>query len=267
MFKFFCYLKDRTPHAPLSPEEKKIISGKIKLSSDKLAEIMRCQDAHQLSLQNAFLWQQEKARVSSVSLMQSFSSHHCLGTLGPGKVQTTVNKVDHHIRSTIWRGWETWASRAPQLHPLIPIITQHPQPLHNQAPCHEDGCWRHSRNGGFICSMLTHYWCIAVLIRNQKINTKVAISLNGWTSSNNYGFLAIVAHYVYPVTGGLGMFLHIVFIVLFPWLPTEENLIDFHELLGQHTGENIADAVWDMLGTFGIQEKVRSLYFSQRQSP
>jgi len=55
-----------------------------------------------------------------------------------------------------------------------------------------------------------------MLTCNQKINTKVAISLDGWMSSNNYGFLAIVAHYVHPVTGGLGMFLRIVFIVLFP---------------------------------------------------
>jgi hypothetical protein len=37
---------------------------------------------------------------------------------------------------------------------------------------------------------------------------------------------------------------------------TEECLIDFCELLGQHTGENIAEAVWDTLGIFGIQKKV-----------
>jgi len=101
MFKFFCYLKDRAPHVPLSPEEKKIASGKIKLSSNKLAEIMQCQDAYQMSLQNAFLRQQEKARVSDVSLMQSFSFHRRLGTLGPGKVQTAVNQVDCRIGSTI----------------------------------------------------------------------------------------------------------------------------------------------------------------------
>jgi len=101
MFKFFCYLKDHTPHAPLSPEEKKIASGKIKLSSDKLAEIMQCQDVHQMSLQNTFLRQQEKARVSGVFLMWSFSFHHRLGTLGPGKVRSTVDQVDHRVGSTI----------------------------------------------------------------------------------------------------------------------------------------------------------------------
>jgi len=156
MFKFFCYLKAHTPHAPLSPEEKKITSGEIELSSDKLAEIMWCQDVHQMSLQNAFLRQQEKARVSGVFLMWSFSFHHHLGTLGPGKVRSTVDQVDRCIGSTIWRGQETWASRTPQPCPPIPIITQDPQLLYSQAPCHEDGCWRCSRNGGSICGMLTY---------------------------------------------------------------------------------------------------------------
>jgi hypothetical protein len=48
----------------------------------------------------------------------------------------------------------------------------------------------------------------------------------------------------------------IVFIIVFTKLSIEECLIDFRELLGQHTGENIADAVWDTLHTFGIQRKV-----------
>jgi hypothetical protein len=52
--------------------------------------------------------------------------------------------------------------------------------------------------------------------RNQKINGKVAISLDGWTSSNNYGFLAIVAHYVHPVTGELGVLRSFFFTILFP---------------------------------------------------
>src|SRR6266581_6408149 len=70
MFKFYCYLKDRVPHVPLSPEEKKIASGEIELSSTKLAELMKCHDAHQQSLKNAFLRQQEKAAVSGYFLRQ-----------------------------------------------------------------------------------------------------------------------------------------------------------------------------------------------------
>jgi hypothetical protein len=40
MFKFYCYLKDHAPHVLLSPEEKKIASGKIDLPTVKLAEFM-----------------------------------------------------------------------------------------------------------------------------------------------------------------------------------------------------------------------------------
>ena len=84
--------------------------------------------------------------------------------------------------------------------------------------------------------------------------------LDGWTSGNNYGFLVIIVHYVNPDMGKLGMSLT-VFIFGFTDPLTEESLIDFYELLGQHTDENIADAVWDTLGTFGIQEKVNTIYF------
>jgi len=76
MFKFYCYLKDRTPHVPLSLEEKKIALGEIDLPTAKLAEFMQCQDAHQQSLKDAFARQQEKAAVSDMFLMQSYSSHH-----------------------------------------------------------------------------------------------------------------------------------------------------------------------------------------------
>jgi hypothetical protein len=75
MFKFYCYLKDRAPHVPLSLEENKIASGEIDLPTAKLAEFMQCQDAHQLSLKNAFARQQEKAAVSDTFLMWSYSSY------------------------------------------------------------------------------------------------------------------------------------------------------------------------------------------------
>jgi len=86
----------------------------------------------------------------------------------------------------------------------------------------------------------------------------VAVSLDGWTSGNNYGFLAIIVHYVNPNTGELGTLLIVILTISIADLSTEESLIDFRELLGKHTGENIADAVWDTLGTFGIQGKVNN---------
>ncbi|KAJ7017014.1 hypothetical protein C8F04DRAFT_946776, partial [Mycena alexandri] len=53
-------------------------------------------------------------------------------------------------------------------------------------------------------------------------------------SSNGYAFLAIIAHYI-TNDGRL-----------------EEMLIDFREILGEHSGENMADAVWETLKKYGL---------------
>jgi len=37
----------------------------------------------------------------------------------------------------------------------------------------------------------------------------------------------------------------------------EELLIDFRELLGEHSGENMAEAVWETLVMYGIERRVR----------
>ncbi|THU97090.1 hypothetical protein K435DRAFT_663241, partial [Dendrothele bispora CBS 962.96] len=57
-------------------------------------------------------------------------------------------------------------------------------------------------------------------------------------SSNGYAFMAIIAHYV-DNKGKL-----------------VEILIDFRELIGEHSGENMADAVWETLEKFGINNRV-----------
>ena len=36
----------------------------------------------------------------------------------------------------------------------------------------------------------------------------------------------------------------------------EELLIDFRELLGEHSGENMAEAVWETLVMYGIEGRV-----------
>jgi hypothetical protein len=110
MFKFYCYLKDRTPQVPLSPEERKIASGEIELSSVKLAEVTQRHDAHQQSLKNVFARQQEKAAVSNVIFLRTLSFYRLnLGTLEPGKVQRLVDQVDRCLRPTIRRGRESRA--------------------------------------------------------------------------------------------------------------------------------------------------------------
>ena len=37
---------------------------------------------------------------------------------------------------------------------------------------------------------------------------------------------------------------------------SEEILIDFHELLGEHSGDNMADAVWETLEKYGLVNRV-----------
>jgi hypothetical protein len=36
----------------------------------------------------------------------------------------------------------------------------------------------------------------------------------------------------------------------------EELLIDFRELVGEHSGENMAEAVWETLKRYGIEGRV-----------
>ena len=40
----------------------------------------------------------------------------------------------------------------------------------------------------------------------------------------------------------------------------EEVLIDFRELIGPHSGENMANIIWSTLELYGIQNKVRFAY-------
>lgn len=40
---------------------------------------------------------------------------------------------------------------------------------------------------------------------------------------------------------------------------SEELMIDFRELLGQHTGENMAEVVWDTFVRYGIEKRVSHL--------
>ncbi|KAF5372594.1 hypothetical protein D9758_005206 [Tetrapyrgos nigripes] len=68
----------------------------------------------------------------------------------------------------------------------------------------------------------------------SEVESQFVISLDAWTSSNGYAFMAIIAHYI----DNKGKLI--------------ELLIDFRELIGEHSGENVADAVWDTLEKFGI---------------
>lgn len=42
---------------------------------------------------------------------------------------------------------------------------------------------------------------------------------------------------------------------------SEEILIDFRELVGEHSGENMAEAVWQTLETYGLLGQVCKIPF------
>ncbi|KAJ8515596.1 hypothetical protein ONZ45_g6994 [Pleurotus djamor] len=77
-----------------------------------------------------------------------------------------------------------------------------------------------------------------MVIMFSKVKSKVSLSLDAWTSSNQHAFLAIVAHFV----NNDGVL--------------EELLIDFKELIGSHSGANMAEAVWSTMQRFGLVGKV-----------
>ena len=66
--------------------------------------------------------------------------------------------------------------------------------------------------------------------------------------------MAIIAHYV-TNNGQLGAFLLSQSITHLHPL-TEELLINFHELIGEHSGENMAEAVWAMMELYCLIGKV-----------
>ncbi|SJL11777.1 uncharacterized protein ARMOST_15186 [Armillaria ostoyae] len=77
-------------------------------------------------------------------------------------------------------------------------------------------------------------------LRNMfaEMQGKVSISLDCWTSPNGYAFMAIIAHYI-TNKGKL-----------------EELLIDFHELIGEHSGENMATVVWETLKMYRLTDRI-----------
>lgn len=44
--------------------------------------------------------------------------------------------------------------------------------------------------------------------------------------------------------------------ILFITNIAEELLIDFRELIGEHSGENMAEVVWDSLKRYGLESRV-----------
>jgi len=67
---------------------------------------------------------------------------------------------------------------------------------------------------------------------------KISFTLDAWTSPNCISFLGITAHWISK-----------------EW-KLKEILVDFHKLLGSHSGENLADAFVKSCKEFNIFSKV-----------
>ena len=85
----------------------------------------------------------------------------------------------------------------------------------------------------------------------------MSLSLDAWTSSNGHAFLAIVMHWINS-DWKLGTPFSYTFIPVCSIISTisEELLIDFRELVGEHSGENLAHAVYDTLNLYGLKGRV-----------
>jgi hypothetical protein len=57
--------------------------------------------------------------------------------------------------------------------------------------------------------------------------------------------------------GELGMLIHISVFAMTQFIGIEEILIGFDELIGAHSGENMAASVFKLLDIYGLKDKVR----------
>jgi hypothetical protein len=89
----------------------------------------------------------------------------------------------------------------------------------------------------------------------QELKAKVSLSLDAWTSSNQFAFLAIIMHYV-TNDWQLSMSLPPFLCPTFNFASTEELLIDFREIIGKHSGANLAEAVWNTLELYRLKNRV-----------
>ena len=103
----------------------------------------------------------------------------------------------------------------------------------------------------------SHADCLSLTCSSQQHTGKVSISLDAWTSKNQIAFLAIMVHYVMNNWRlGKPVFLSHLY---YSFALLEETLIDFKELISEHSGDNMADAIWGTLKLYGIKDKVHFL--------
>lgn len=73
------------------------------------------------------------------------------------------------------------------------------------------------------------------------LDGNVSLSLDAWTSQNGYAFMGIVMHYITK-----------------DW-KLEECLVDFRELIGEHSGKNMAITVHKTIESLGLKGRIQSI--------
>ena len=79
---------------------------------------------------------------------------------------------------------------------------------------------------------------LTLIICLQGLESKVSLTLDCWTSSNQWAFICIIMTYVTD-----------------DW-ELEEVILDFREIVGEHSGENLAEVVWQTIAAYGLENKV-----------
>ena len=72
--------------------------------------------------------------------------------------------------------------------------------------------------------------------------SKISITIDTWTSRNQISFLDITAHWI-SITWN-----------------QQETLLDFCQLKGPHSGENLSEELFKVLKEFDILNKVSIIY-------
>ena len=222
MHRMYLAMKERSP-GEITPEVIAIGSGRTELDPVAMAEWLGKYEATATTIQTAFKKQLDAAA-------------------GPWEQDQFEKLLVNWIVATD----QPFATvDEPEFHKLL-AYAHHPSPLLKVPHC-DTVKTRIMKLGKDTVKatklMFQVRWClltgnILTSALQNDVDGKISISLDAWTSSNNFAFMAIVAHFI-TNAGQL-----------------EELLIDFRELEGEHSGANLAEATWQTLCTYGIEHRV-----------
>lgn len=267
MFKLYTIFKLRSNDQLPSEEELNIAQGRKLLDPAKAKAWFNNLEAASENIRQAFERQTTASAVSNCYDFQCDISVQCyVGSLGSREDGAVNRWMDCRMRPAFRRSQQAWISGDANL--CSSPITQ---PPHTSSRCYQTShhvygrglYWRYQED---VCgkSVVAHlrFRDPNTMCFQEDVEGKISLSLDAWTSSNQYAFLAIVAHYINK-SNELGTTTASYCDCGELWLTpfTEELLIDFRELIGEHSGENMADAVWQTLTTYGIEGRVRHSIF------